>query len=250
MAIAMKVKAGPRTVSGTSQSRRLRRSGDIPAVLYGVGKAPQNLQLNARDFSRSLDAQTSEHLIMDLEVAEGDVRKVLLQDVQHHPISHDVIHADFHEISMTEKLHIKVPVRLVGDAAGVTQQGGVLDHILREIEIACLPTDIPEHIDIDVSALMIGDNVHAGDIKLDPAKFQLVTAKTVAVVTLSAMRAEEEVAPAAAAATAEPEVLREKKPEEGAEEAGKDGKKPEAGKADDKKPAADAKKPAAKEAKK
>lgn len=246
MATALKVSAEARTSKGTSQARRLRREGKIPGIVYGVGKTPQNVQVDARSFTRSLHAQSSEHVMMDLEIGTGDLRKVLLQDVQHHPISGDIIHADFHEISLTEKLRVKVPVRLVGEPTGVSQQGGVLEHLVREIEIECLPLDIPEHLDLDVSNLAVGQGFKAGDIQLDAAKFRLVADKDLAIAAVSAQRAEEEVAEPAAA-SAEPEVLREKKPEEGeAAAGGKDAGKGDA-KAGDKK---DDKKPAAKEAKK
>lgn len=254
MATAMKVNAELRSSRGSSAARRLRRDGTIPAVVYGVGKAPLNVQVNARDFSRNLSEQASEHVIMDMEIGSGDVRKVLLQDVQHSPIMHDIIHVDFHEISMTKKLRVKVSLRLVGEPTGVSQQGGVLEHLMREIEVECLPTDIPEHIDLDVSGLAVGHGFKAGDIKLDAAKLRLITDKDVAVAAVSAQRAEEEVAAAAPAeGAAEPEVLREKKPEEGEEAAaGKDAKagaKPAAGAKAEAKPAAGAKaeaKPAAK----
>ena len=251
MAVAMKVKAQPRGGRGTSMARRLRRSGTIPAVVYGVGKKPQNVEVNTRDFTRGLHTHTSEHVMLDLEIGEGDVRKVLLQEVQHHAVTGDIIHADFHEISMTHKLRVKVPLKLVGDAVGVTQMGGVLEHLMREIEVECLPLDIPEHIDLDVAALNVGDGLKAGDIKLDTAKFRLVTDKDLAVAAVSAQRAEEVVAPVTAAAgAAEPEVLREKKPEDGEAAAGdaKPGAKDAKGGAKgDAKPAAGAKdaKPAA-----
>ena len=253
MAIAMKVKAQPRSGTGTAISRRLRHTGSIPAIVYGVGKPPLNLQVNTRDFSRSLHTHASEHVILDLEIGEGDVRKVLLQEVQRHSVTGDVMHADFHEISLTEKLHVKVPLRLIGDAHGVTQQSGVLEHLLREIEIECLPMDIPEHIDLDVTTLDVGHGYKAGDIKLDAAKFRLVTDNDIAVAAVSAQRAEEVVAVVAQPeGGAEPEVLREKKPEDGEAAAeGKDAKpgaKPAAGGKADAKPAAGAKadaKPAA-----
>lgn len=244
MAVAFKVKAEPRSGLGTSTVRRLRRTGNIPAVVYGVGKAPQNLQVNTRDFTRGLQKQESEHVIMDLEIGGASALKCLLQDVQHHAVTGEVIHADFHEISLTEKLRVKVPVRLVGEPIGVTQQGGVVDHLVREIEIECLPLDIPDHINLDITSLGVGHSFKAGDIKLD-AKLHLLTNKEIAIVSVTAQRAEEEAA-APAAGAAEPEVLREKKPEEGEEAAKGDAKA--AGKADAK-PAAGAKaeaKPAAK----
>lgn len=244
MATAMKVQAQARTGQGTSQARRVRREGNIPGIVYGVGKTPLNVQVNARAFTRSLHAQSSEHVMMDLAIGESDVRKVLLQDVQHHPISGDIIHADFHEISLTEKLRVRVPVRLVGEPVGVSQSGGVLEFLVREVEIECLPMDIPEHLDLDVSGLNVGQGFKAGDIPLDPAKLRLIAEKDLAIAAVSAQRAEEEVAAPAAAATAEPEVLREKKPEEGEAAAGGKGEAKAGGEKKEEK------KPAAKEAKK
>ncbi len=244
MAVEMKVKAQPRSGRGTSASRRIRHSGTIPAIVYGVGKAPQNLQVNTRDFTRGLHKQTSEHVILNLEIGDGDVRKVLLQEVQHHAVTGEIIHADFHEISLTEKLRVKVPLKLIGEPVGVSQMSGVLDHLVREIEIECLPLEIPEHFDLDVTSLNIGHGFKAGDIKLDPAKYRLITDKDLAVVAVSAQRAEEEVVAAPVeGAAAEPEVLREKKPEEGEEgaEAAKPGAKPAAGAKGEAKPAAGAK---------
>lgn len=230
MAVAMKIKAEPREGVGTSAARRSRREGSIPAIIYGVGKPPQNLKVNTRDFTRGLQSHASEHLMVDLEVGEGDVRKVLLQEVQHHPVTGDIIHADFHEISMTEKLRVDVPLRLVGEPVGVTQQGGVLEHLVRQIEIECLPADIPDFFELDVSGLSVGHGLKAGDVKLDAAKFKLVTDADLAVAAVSAQRAEEEAPAAAAGAAAEPEVLREKKEEgEAAAEGGKGDAKPEAG---------------------
>ncbi len=237
MANAITVKAEPRTAGGTALARRLRRSGTLPGVLYGEGKPGVNIQLNRHEFVKTLGRREGEHQIVDLEIAGHGLKKVLLQEVQHHPITGQIIHVDFHEVSMTRKLRIEVPVRLVGEAVGVVQNGGVLEHILRQVQIECLPTDIPEHFDVDVSAMMIGASLKVGDIKVDESKLRVLTGKDLPIAAVAAPR-EEEAAPtpdaAAAAASAEPEVLREKKPEEGeaAEGAAKDAKgaaKPAAG---------------------
>lgn len=243
MAKAIKVVAEVRASAGSSVSRRLRRSGKFPGIVYGIGKTPCNVQVDQKSFVSALGGHINEHVILDLEIPGQDVRKVLLQEVQHHPITDQVLHADFHEISMTEKLRIEIPVHLVGDPVGVTQNGGVLEHLVREITVECLPTDIVEAFNVDVSGLKIGDKLFAGGIALDAGKYTLITAKDLAVASVSAPREEEEVKPAAEAAVAEPEVIKEKK-EEGEEgEAGKDAK----GAA---KPAAKDAKPAAKDAKK
>ncbi len=247
MAKAIKVVAEARASAGTGAARRLRRAGKFPGIVYGVGKTPCNVQVDQKAFVNALGSHLNEHVILDLEIQGQDVRKVLLQDVQHHPITDQVLHADFHEISMTEKLRIEIPVHLVGDPVGVTQFGGVLEHLLREITVECLPTDIVEAFQVDVSGLKIGDKLTAGDIALDQARYTLITGKDIAVASVSAPREEEEVKPAAEAAVAEPEVIKEKKEEGEGEAAAKEGGK-------EAKPAAKEAgkeaKPAAKEAKK
>lgn len=251
MAKAIAVNAEKRAGKGTSVSRSLRRSGHVPGVVYGDGKAGLNIQLNSHEFSRALGAHLDEHVLVDLNVAQVGEKKVLLQDVQHHPVTGDVIHVDFHEISMTKKLRVEVPVKLVGDPVGVTQQGGVLEYLVRQLMVECLPLDIPDHVDVDVSALTVGQSLSVADLKLEGAKFRIVSDAGIAVAAVTAPR-EEEAAAAPAAGTAEPEVLREKKVEgEEAAAAGKDGAKKEGAAKEGAKPAAkDAAKPAAKEAKK
>lgn len=253
MAKAVKVVAEGRSSSGSSSMRRLRRTGKFPGIVYGVGKQPISVQLDERSFKHELGSHIGEHLIVDLEIPGVETKKVLLQEVQHHPITGRILHADFQEISMTRKLRLEIPVHLVGEPVGVTQGGGVLEHIARVIEVECLPTDLVEHFDVDVSAMQIGDSLSAGDVPLDATKYTLITGKDIAIAAVSAPREEEvEATPeAAAGAAAEPEVIKEKK-EEGAEgEAAEGGKeaKPAAG-AKEAKPAAKEAKPAAKEAKK
>lgn len=251
MAKGMIVKAEPRAAGGTSVARRLRREGVLPGVVYGDGKPGYNIQLNQHAFAKAMGQHTSEHLIMDLEIEGQGAKKVLLQEVQHHPVTGQIIHVDFHEISMTRKLRVEIPLKLVGEPTGVSQQGGVLEYLMRNVEVECLPSDILEHIDIDVTKMMIGDTLKVADIQLDKAKYTIISNKDLPLASVSAPR-EEEVAPTpdAAAAAAEPEVLREKKPEEGeeAEGAKEGGKDAKAGAKEGAKPAAGAKAPAGKEA--
>lgn len=240
MATAIKVVAEVRTAAGSSAGRRLRRTGKFPGVVYGVGKTPMNIQLDEKIFKKALQGHASEHVMMDLDIPGVETKKVLLQEVQHHPVTGQIVHADFHEISLTEKLRIEIPLRLVGEPVGVSQQGGVLETLLRAIEVECLPTDIVEAFDVDVSALSIGDSLSASDVKLDPAKYTLVTDPSLAIAAVAAPREEEAAAPTAEATAAEPEVIKEKK-EEGAEADA--GKKPEAAKKEEKAaPAKEAKK--------
>ncbi len=232
------IKAKPRELSGKGASGRLRRTGWIPAVIYGEGVANRNVQFNEHEFVQMMKAHKSEHLIMDLAVEGESARKVLLKDLQHHPVSGRVIHADFQEISMTKKLRVEIPIKLVGEPLGISQQGGILEHIVRTVEVECLPTDIPEQVELDVSALMIGDRRTIGDIQLDPAKFHVISAKDLAVATVVAPKAEEEVAaPAEGEAAAEPEVITEKKAEGEEGEAAAEGAEKKGAKGEEKKPA-------------
>ncbi|MCO5061808.1 MAG: 50S ribosomal protein L25 [Kiritimatiellae bacterium] len=219
MATAIKVSAEVRSATGSSAGRRMRRSGVFPGVVYGVGKAPLNVQLDERSFKRAIGHHRDEQVMLDLDVQGVELKKVLLKEVQHHPLSGQILHADFHEVSMTETLTIEIAVNLVGEPVGVSQKGGTLEHLVRSIEVECLPSDIVDSFDVDVSALDLGDSLTAGDVKLDAAKYTLVTDADLAIAAVSAPRAEE--APAAAAAATEPEVLKEKK-EEGAAPAGAD----------------------------
>ena len=250
MATAIKVTADVRSTVGTSAGRQLRRSGKFPGIVYGVGKAPTNVQLDEKPFKKALHSHASEHVMMDLDITGVETKKVILKDVQHHPITGQIIHADFHEISLTEKLTIEIPIHLVGEPVGVSQQGGVLEHLLRSIEVECLPTDIVDAFEVDVSAMSIGDSLSAGDVKFDAAKYTLVTDAGLAIAAVAAPREEEVAAPAATAA-AEPEVLKEKKVE-GEEAAAAPGKKDEKApaKKDEKAPAKKDEKAPAKEAKK
>lgn len=257
MAKAMKVTAEPRSATGTGAVRRLRRTGQFPGVVYG-GEKTQNVQLNEHEFARQLGGHSSESMLMDLDIQGVGLKKVLLKDVQHHPISGHILHADFLEVSMTRKLRVELPIQLKGEPVGVSQGGGVLEHILRVLQVECLPGDIVDHVDLDVSALGIAQSLTVKDIKLDPAKYTILTGPDVAVAAVAVPREEEVVEATPEAGAAEPEVLREKKVEgeEGEEEEGKEGKpaagkeaKPAAGKeakpaaagAKDAKPAAGAK---------
>lgn len=221
MAQEILVKAETRDESGSGAVKSLRKEGILPGIVYGSGKEAQMVQLNEHDFEQLLRHHAGESLIIDLTIGKDETKKVLLKDVQHHPVSGRILHVDFHEISMTEKLVVEIPVELTGEPEGVTQQGGVLEHLIREIEIECLPADIPELVEVDVSALMIGDSLSVEDINIDRSKITILTAPDVAVAAVAAPRVEEEPAEEGAAEgeAAEPEVIGEKKEdeEEGAE---------------------------------
>lgn len=222
MSDTIKVHAEKRDTKGTGAARRLRNEGGLPAVVYGFGKEPESIQLNQHDFQQLLRHHASEYLMMDLEIGSSAARKVLLKDVQHDPISGNVLHVDFNEISMTEKIVVEVPVETSGTPEGVTQQGGVLDQQCRTIEIECLPGDIPEVFHVDVSALEIGDHITVGDIELDVSKYTLVTDPEISVAAVSAPRLKDDEEEAeetvAGEESAEPELVGGKSEDENEEE--------------------------------
>ena len=229
MAKAIQIKAQPRNVSGTVEAKKARKAGLVPAVIYGrhMGK-PQNLQLDARALKAALGKTTGEHVLVDLEIVGGDKTLALIQDVQHHALKRHIMHVDFHALHADEKMHTTVPVVTFGEASGVKNLGGILEQLLRSIQVECLPKDLPESIVVDVSALEIGDAVHIKDLPL-PAGVTALGNPETSVLHITAPTVEEVAAPAAEGATAkEPEVLKEKKPEAGADAAagdkGKDAK--------------------------
>jgi large subunit ribosomal protein L25 len=233
MAKEVKLTAKKRDVSGTHTARRLRREGSMPAVICDEKGHAESIQVNVHEFERMLHLHGRENLILDLTVEGDKARRVFLKEVQHDPVEGNVLHADFVEISMTRKIRVGIATRLIGEPVGVSQQGGVLEHVLREVEVECLPGDLVDSIDVDVSALDIGDTLLVRNLKIDP-KLTLLTGPDVAVATVAAPRQEEEVvAEAAAVEGAEPEVITAKKEgEEGAEgEAAKPGKGEKEGKA-------------------
>lgn len=185
-----KIIAELREDTGTGAMRRLRNEGIVPAVLNNSKKESVMLKLNTHDFALMLQHHASETVILDLVVGKDKAKKVLLKEVQHDPVTGDILHADFYEISMTEKMTVPVAVNLIGEPVGVTQEGGTLEHLLRQVEIECLPTDLVEGIDLDVSALSIGDTLQVSDIVVD-SKLTIVTAEDIAVASVSAPRVAE-----------------------------------------------------------
>jgi large subunit ribosomal protein L25 len=214
MAQDIKIKADVRVEQGSAASRRLRRSGSVPGIVYGGDNEPRMIELNEHDFSLLLAHHASEHLIMDLQVGKDKMVKVLLEEVQHHPVSGRVMHVDFREISMTEKISLAVPVELTGEPEGVSMQGGVLEQMLREVEVECLPADVLEQIEVDVSGLHIGETATVADIELDSAKYTVLTAADVALAGVAAPRVAEDAEEGeeeAESSDQEPEVIGEKK---------------------------------------
>jgi large subunit ribosomal protein L25 len=247
MAKRVQLKAKARAGSGRGAAKRLRAEGVVPAVIYGACTKPLNVAVVAEELEKVLQEATSENVLVDLQVDEGGTTKnrlALIQEVQHHPYEDVVLHIDFHEVLATEKLRARVPVRPVGEPAGVKTGGGVLEYVMRDLHVECLPQDLPEIIEVNVEKLEISQSIHVGDIA-PPAGVALLDSKGQTVFLVVAPITEEELAAmteAAAAPSAEPEVITAKT-EEGEEVAVAEGEakpKAEAGKAEAKAPAAGA----------
>ena len=192
----------PRTTSGKGEARRLRARGGVPAVLYGKGAETEALEVEERHLAAVLRQGANQ--IIDLHGKDGfKDRLVLLKDYQRHPVSRQILHADFYTVDTQQHLEVDVPVHVEGKAHGV-EMGGVLDLVLRELNVRCLPLSIPDSITIDVSALDIGDALHVRDAVL-PEGVELLTDPALTLVHVVAPRVEEEPAEEEAAAAAEGE---------------------------------------------
>lgn len=211
-----KITVTNREEKGSANARRLRREGRIPGIICRDGAAARSVSLPKHEFEQLLHHHTSEHVMIQIEI-EGKEESVLLKEVQHDPMTGGVDHVDLQEVAMDKKLHVEVPVELTGDAEGVKNQGGILDHLLHEVEILCLPTDIPEAITVDVSALKLGDILAVKDIPVDASKITFVTDGDLGVASVTLPKVAEETAGEEGAATGAPEVIREKKAEASAE---------------------------------
>jgi large subunit ribosomal protein L25 len=215
MAKQVKLKAEPRTNVGRSAVRKLKARGIIPAVIYGAKGKPLPLQVAARDVNAMMSHASGENVLVELEIAgEESNRTALVQEVQHSPVRGDIVHLDFHSISMDETIQAEVPLEPIGTANGVKNFGGLLEQSLRALTVECLPRDLPDRITVDVSALNIGDSIHVRDIPL-PAGVKVKVQADLTAFSVLAPAVEEEpiAAEAEAAAAAGPEVITEKKEE-------------------------------------
>jgi len=248
--------AYPRTLGRRAGSKKLRTEGRVPAVIYGGQAKPQNVEVKLKDIENLVHHAASENLLVDLTIDKDarPKRLALVQEMQHHPLSSALLHVDLHEVSETEKVTVMVPVESIGEAAGVKNGGGTLEHVLFKIKVRALPKDLPEVIEVDVSHLEIGQSIHLGDIK-PPTGVEILGDKKVSVLAVAApiTEAQEAAVLEGAGATAgEVEMIKEKKEgEEGAAPtaaAGKAGEKAPpaaAGKPGEKAPAAAGEKGAA-----
>lgn len=203
-----------RQETGKQAAKRLRRNGVVPAVLYGGAKA-EPVSVDPRSVLRILHGHQGSTQLLTLRF-EGDSssRMAIIRDIQFHPVLDSLVHVDLQEVRADRAITVRVALHPVGEAAGVKEQKGILQIVMHELDVSCLPTMIPERIDADVSALMIGNVLTVAGLQV-PEGVRILNAPDQAVVTVAPPMAEEVVAPAAAAAPAEPEVLTERKPKEG-----------------------------------
>ena len=213
--------AEPRTALGKGAVGRLRRRGLVPAILYGAGNAPVPLAVAPVEVQRAVRAHAAGGVLVGLRLpGETEARPAVVRDLQFHPVRDSLIHVDFQAVRMDEEITVEVPIHVVGEALGVKDQNGVLAILLRTVEVSCLPSLIPERIDIDVSALRIHDVATIADLRL-PEGVRVTMPSTQPVVTVAPPMAEEVVA-APVVAAVEPEVVTERKPKEEEEAKGKE----------------------------
>jgi len=219
------VEVTPRESFGKNESRRMRRAGKIPAILYGANKDPVPLVVDPSAIEQILHSESGGNTLFRLGLAGTEKqRHVMIKDYQVDPVKGELMHADFVRIKMDQLVEISVPVRLIGEAVGVKVDGGILEHVTRSVELSCLPTSIPEHIDIDVTNLKIGDSIKVSDVAATD-QYTMITDAGQTLVVCAAPAKEEEAAEAeaaegeeAAAATSEPEVLKKGKSDSEEEE--------------------------------
>src|SRR5580658_9741267 len=220
--------AFPRNLGRRAGAKKLRAAGRVPAVIYGRHNPPQRVEIKLKDFKDVIHTAASEILLLDLSV-EGDAkpkRLALVQEIQHHALTNQVLHIDLHEVSETEKVTVHVPVEATGEAVGVKTGGGTLEHVLFKVKVRALPKDLPEVLIADVSHLEIGQAIHIGEMKAPPG-VEIMGDKHIPVLSVAAPVSEAQEAAALESATTptgEVEMLKEKK-EDGTEVEAKPGDK-------------------------
>jgi large subunit ribosomal protein L25 len=221
------VEATPREAKGKNEARRSRKSGNLPGVVYGAGQDAQAVSLNPKQIARILHSEAGHNSIFDLQL-DGQQTKAMIVQWQYEPMKGALLHVDLKRIAMDRKLRVRVPIQLRGEAAGVKQQGGILEQVLREVELECLPGDIPGNISVDISGLVFGQALRVSDLPHGEGKLLFVTDENQVVAHIVAVKEVVEAAPEAVAAapeSTEPEVIKRGKAEaeEGAAGAEKKG---------------------------
>ncbi len=214
--MSIELNAELRTDTGKGASRRLRHANKVPAILYGTGKAPENLTLEQKDVQYELQHEAFFTQVLELNIG-GKKQDVLLRDLQHHPYKQSIMHMDFQRVDAKKEVHVNVPLHFLNEdiAPGVKTEGGAVSHVVTDVEIVCLPKDIPEFIEVDLSELHMGEIVHLSDLKM-PAGVEVFALKQgdehdSAVASIHARKVveEPEVGEEAGEAAAEPETKEE-----------------------------------------
>ena len=224
---AIVVEVDRREPQGTNVARRLRAAGRVPANVYGLGRPPVALSIDPRKIEQVLHSPSGRNTIFTLSLEGGQqTRSVMLREIQRHPVTDALIHVDLLRFDPTKRIQVRVPVRLIGTPVGVRLESGILDFVLREVEVDCLPANIPEHLDVDVAELHVNQNVSVRNLVVDPDVLVLDAPDTILAVVTYAKEELPTPEPAAAAATpAEPEIVGKDKEGPAADE--KPEKKPE-----------------------
>lgn len=226
MITTVSLAAERRDSNGKGPARQLRMTGRVPAVIYGRGREPESVSVAGADLDKLLAAHTASSTIIELGVEGGSV-KVLIREVQRHPVRRNITHLDFFEIHEGETVTVTLPIHLEGSPDGVRNAGGTLDQVLREVQISVLPRHIPERVDLEVTHLTIGQSLHVSDLVIESAKILTDPAKTIC--SVIAPRVEEEVVAVEGEEieeeeeAAEPELIRKPKAEEEGEGAEAEG---------------------------
>jgi large subunit ribosomal protein L25 len=212
--------ATARATSGKGAARSLRREGSVPAVIYGHAREAQSLAVPSRDLEKLLGTIAAGSTVVELAI-DGKTSRTLIREIQRHPFKRHVLHVDFQELVAGEKITVMIPLVLHGVPEGVRLGGGILEQMMREIEVEVDPASIPNHIDVDVSNLVVGHSIHVGELNI-PAGVTVLADVEAPVALVQISRAAIEAEPVAAeegAVAAEPELIRQKKDEEGEEDA-------------------------------
>ena len=213
MVTGFTIEAEARESRGKNEARRLRAKGLMPAVMYGAGSTPTALSVNPKDLTRILHSRTGHNTIFNVSIAGGSSVPVMVVDWQNEPIKDSLLHVDLKRIDLSQRITVKVPVITQGDPKGVKLQGGIHEIVTREIEVECLPNDIPEQFVMNVSEMSVGDSIRASDVPLVGSMTLLSPADTVISHVIS-IKAEEPAAESEAPAGAEPEVVKKGKKDE------------------------------------
>ena len=210
----IKLKASVREERGKQAANKLRKGGFVPAIVYHRGEEPVSISIVDKEITKILQSAGGENVLINLTIEKekkAKPRSVIIKEIQQDPVKRNILHVDFNEISLSEKITVDVPVEGVGEPIGVKQENGVLDHPLRELKIQCLPADIPQHIEVDVSGLKLNQSIHVKDLKLSE-KLKVLNDPELLLFQVK-LHVEEKVEEALPGETPELEVIREKKEE-------------------------------------